>query len=411
MPSYACAMRFAKGPALIHCRRPHLPLRRALTGGFAPLALLAASPPAHAAQDTGAAARADVKAGVDAWSAGNYAEAVALWQPLAAKDDPDALFNLAQAYKLGRGVPEDLDQARSLYGRAAALGHVQAADTYGLLLFQEGERETALPYIKASARRGDPRAQYVLGIAHFNGDFVPKDWVEAYALLTLARQDGLPQATKALAQMDGYIPLDQRQEGIARAGQLAQESRAERTRQATTNELAGPSQDTAAAVQTASREADPLAQAATRARGASTAEAGADYARPAPENTPPAPAANAWPAPSVAFGSGSSAPTAKAPPAARRPTSETTPPAAKPATPRMTGPWELQLGAFGVEGNAQKLWNKVRTRPEVQGAVRRTEPAGRLTVLFASGYPSRSAASSACAKLKAGGYDCLVTRN
>ncbi|MCJ1962551.1 SPOR domain-containing protein [Novosphingobium mangrovi (ex Hu et al. 2023)] len=377
------------------------------------MALLTASPDANAAPDTGDAARADVKAGVDAWSAGNYAEAVALWQPLAAKDDPDALFNLAQAYKLGRGVPEDLDQARRLYGRAAALGHVQAADTYGLLLFQEGEREAALPYIKASAKRGDPRAQYVLGIAHFNGDFVPKDWVEAYALLTLARQDGLPQASKALAQMDGYIPLEQRQQGIARAGQLAQESRAERTRQAATIELAGPSQETAPGARTAARGADPLAQAATRARGASAAEAGADYARPAARSTTPAPATNAWPAPSVAFGSGSSAsaPIAKAPPATRRPANGATPPAEEPAAPHVTGPWELQLGAFGVEGNAQKLWSKVRTRPEIQGTARRTEPAGRLTVLFASGYPSRSAASSACAKLKAGGYDCLVTRN
>ncbi|WP_226633859.1 SPOR domain-containing protein [Novosphingobium profundi] len=394
---------------MIHRRRPHLPLRRALTGGFAALALLAVSPPAHAAQDTGAAARADVKAGVDAWSAGNYAEAVVLWQPLAAKDDPDALFNLAQAYKLGRGVPEDLDQARSLYGRAAALGHVQAADIYGLLLFQEGEREAALPYIEASARRGDPRAQYVLGIAHFNGDFVPKDWVEAYALLTLARQDGLPQAGKALAQMDGYIPLEQRQQGIVRAGQLAQESRAERTRQAATNELAGPSQETAPGAKTASREADPLTQAAARARSASAAEAGADYARPAAGNTPPAPATSAWPAPGVAFAPSSD--TATPASQARPPVATTALTSKTSATPDMTGPWELQLGAFGVEGNAQKLWSKVRTRPEIQGTARRTEPAGRLTVLFASGYPSRSAASSACAKLKAGGYDCLVTRN
>ncbi|TYC81578.1 sel1 repeat family protein, partial [Novosphingobium sp. BW1] len=301
-------MRFVKGPALINRRRPDFPLRRALAGGFAALALLAASPSANAAQGTDDAARADVKAGVDAWSAGNYAEAVALWQPLATQNDPDALFNLAQAYKLGRGVPEDLDQARSLYGRAAALGHVQAADIYGLLLFQEGEREAALPYIEASARRGDPRAQYVLGIAHFNGDFVSKDWVEAYALLTLARQDGLPQATKALAQMDGYIPLEQRQQGIARAQELAQVSRAERTRQVAANELAGPSQDTAPRAKTASREPDPLVQAATRARGASAAEAGADYTRPAAGSTPPAPATNAWPAPRVAFGSNTPAP-------------------------------------------------------------------------------------------------------
>ena len=55
-----------------------------------------------------APARADVKAGVDAWQAGNYPAAVAEWRPLAIAGDADAQFNLGQAYKLGRGVPADL---------------------------------------------------------------------------------------------------------------------------------------------------------------------------------------------------------------------------------------------------------------------------------------------------------------
>ncbi|MFX9065619.1 hypothetical protein ABTN38_19710, partial [Acinetobacter baumannii] len=44
-------------------------------------------------------ARADVKAGVDAWSNGDYPAAVREWQGPAAKGDPDAQFNMAQAYK------------------------------------------------------------------------------------------------------------------------------------------------------------------------------------------------------------------------------------------------------------------------------------------------------------------------
>ena len=79
------------------------------------------------------AARADVKAGVDAWSAGDYAKAIAEWRGPAAKGDADALFNLAQAYRLGRGVPEDVQQAEALYAKAAAGGHLKAADNYGLL--------------------------------------------------------------------------------------------------------------------------------------------------------------------------------------------------------------------------------------------------------------------------------------
>ena len=84
-----------------------------------------------------APALADVKAGVDAWSAGDFARAVVEWQGPAAAGDPDALFNLAQAYRLGRGVEIDNARARQLYEQAASLGHVKAADNFGLMLFQK----------------------------------------------------------------------------------------------------------------------------------------------------------------------------------------------------------------------------------------------------------------------------------
>ena len=161
-----------------------------------------------------APALADVKQGVDAWQRGDYATAIKEWRPLAISGDADAQFNLAQAYKLGRGVPTDLKQAEMWYKKAADKGHVQAADNYGLVLFQNGDRKGALPWLEKSATRGEPRAQYVLGTALFNGDIADKDWVRAYALMTRASSAGLPQASNTLAQMDQYIPLVQRQQGI-----------------------------------------------------------------------------------------------------------------------------------------------------------------------------------------------------
>ena len=53
----------------------------------------------------------DVKAGVDAWSRGEYKKAVEEWRGPAVAGDADAQFNLGQAYKLGRGVPVDLAMA------------------------------------------------------------------------------------------------------------------------------------------------------------------------------------------------------------------------------------------------------------------------------------------------------------
>src|SRR5262245_40611019 len=77
-----------------------------------------------------------VKAGIDAWQRADYDAAVSIWRPLAEKGDPDAQFNLAQAYRLGRGVPLNLAAAQSWFERAADKGHVDAQTTLGLLLFQ-----------------------------------------------------------------------------------------------------------------------------------------------------------------------------------------------------------------------------------------------------------------------------------
>jgi TPR repeat protein len=167
-------------------------------------------------------ALADVKAGVDAWQQGDYRRAVAEWRPLAANGDADAQFNLGQAYKLGRGVPVDLPIAADWFRKAAAQGHQRANDNYGLLLFQQGRREDAMPYIRKAADRGEPRAQYILGIAMFNGDLDHKDWVMAYALMTRAAAAGLEQAIASLATMDKYIPAEQRQKGTALAARMAQ---------------------------------------------------------------------------------------------------------------------------------------------------------------------------------------------
>ncbi|HEY7809561.1 MAG TPA: SPOR domain-containing protein [Allosphingosinicella sp.] len=179
------------------------------------------APAAAAALLLGAgAAFADVQSGIDLWQAGNYAGAVKEWRALAEKGDANAQFNLGQAYKIGRGVPVDLGSAQSWYEKAAAKGHKQAQANLGLILFQNGDKVKALPWIRKAAEEGDPRAQYVLGTALFNGDIAGKDWPRAYALMQLAAAQGLPPAVANLQQMDQYIPLPERQKGLALAKQM-----------------------------------------------------------------------------------------------------------------------------------------------------------------------------------------------
>src|SRR5688572_6703164 len=86
------------------------------------------------------AAAQTVAAGVGQWQKGDHAAAIAVWTPLAARGDPDAAFNLGQAYRLGKGVPLDLARAQTYFETAARKDHVDAATTLGLLLFQNGNR-------------------------------------------------------------------------------------------------------------------------------------------------------------------------------------------------------------------------------------------------------------------------------
>jgi cell division protein FtsN len=372
--------------------RNQIARRTGLTAGALTLAglLMAGATPALA----------DVKQGVDAWAAGDYATAVREWSGPAAQGDPDAQFNMAQAYRLGRGVQADPRQAEALYAAAAAQGHVKAADNYGLLLFQDGRREEAMPYVRAAADRGDPRAQYLVGVAHFNGDLVEKDWVRAYALLTLANGTGLPQARAALTQMDEYIPLAQREEAQVLAQQLDARANANRAQQLATVDLeTGPVQTATAPDPVPAAPQPPVVLPAPTSAPVTTVavdRAGADYTLPQTEPTPVAgtPRTTVTPAPAA--------------PAASVRTAAV--PDAVSATSAMTRPWKIQLGAFGQPRNADRLIERMRSRDALSGARLVEEPEGRLTKVMAIGFASRAAAQQACNALKSGGQDCLVTR-
>ena len=162
-----------------------------------------------------------VRSGVELWRAGDYPVAVAIWQPFASAGDPDAMFNMGQAHKLGRAVPRDLVLARDYYRKAATKGHLPAQANLGILLFQAGEKVEATRWLKAAADRNEMRAQYVLGIAHWNGDGVPRSLTLAYAYLARASAQGLTEASGALQTLTGVIAPLERANGWAVATSLA----------------------------------------------------------------------------------------------------------------------------------------------------------------------------------------------
>jgi cell division septation protein DedD len=277
-----------------------------------------------------------VKAGVEAWERGDYKGAVDRWRAPAMRGDSDAQFNLGQAYKLGRGVPADLTQAETWYGKAAAQGHEQAQASYGLALFANGKRDAAAPWLQRAAGRGDPRAQYVLGTMYFNGDSVQKDWVRAYALVTRSSQSGLGEASAALAQMDKYMTVQDRQAGLTLARKYEEE--------ANRAPLPGAGQPPVEVASVPPRTAPPV-------------------------RTPPRPAATPTPVPVKVA-------------------------AAPVATAIRDGGWRLQLGAFGDPGNARKLWGQVGAR--FPGRQVYYVKAGTLTKVLVGPFASRAEASGAC---------------
>ncbi|MEC9066772.1 MAG: SPOR domain-containing protein, partial [Pseudomonadota bacterium] len=132
-----------------------------------------------------------------------------------------------------------------------------------------------------------------------------------------------------------------------------------------------------------------IAEASRVTGTGSPAEAGADYARPATASAPAEPPAASTPAATPsADGAPVAAPEARA----------------------AEGPWRVQLGAFSVRGNADRLWRLLGGLPALAGASKMLVPAGRLTKLQAGGFATRAAAQEACNRLKAAGHACLVTR-
>lgn len=224
-------------------------------------ALMASAVPAHAQT---------VKAGIEAWQKADYSAAVGIWRPLAEAGDPDAAFNLGQAYRLGRGVSLDLAAAQTWFERAARKGHLDAQTTLGLLLFNTGNRVGGLRWLKSAAEKGEPRALLIYGTALFNGDGIVRDPVLAYAYVSRAAAQGLAPAKATLAEMDKLLPLDQRKKGLALALDLAIPTKPDRPAPAKpaakppTKSAAKPAAKPAAAAQAKPPPAAPAATGAWR---------------------------------------------------------------------------------------------------------------------------------------------------
>jgi len=166
-------------------------------------------------------ASATVADGVYAYEKGNYAVARSEWLPYAALGNPNALYNLGQLYRMGRGVDTDYLKAREYYLRAAEKGHVGAQRNLGTLYYfgrtGKVDHKQALEWLTKAAINQDARSQLMVGIMYYNGEAGQKDYIQAYAWITLAAKGGLGKAKATLDKLEDIMTSAQ----IAEARKMA----------------------------------------------------------------------------------------------------------------------------------------------------------------------------------------------
>lgn len=125
----------------------------------------------------------------------------------AAKDDPQACFELADRTIEGDGVPRDVAKATALFEQAAKGGVPNGWFRLGKI-YHEGldgapDYGRALDYFTIAARAGVVEAQHNIGAMLVSARGVKRDYVEGLAWLIVAKKSGA--ASDAETQVRGRI--------------------------------------------------------------------------------------------------------------------------------------------------------------------------------------------------------------
>jgi hypothetical protein len=313
-----------------------------------------------------------VEEGVEAWQQGNYAEALATWQPLAQAGDADAQYNLGQAYRIGRGAKANAAESRKWFELAAKQGQVDAQAALGLMLMQADDQTDALHWLKLAAEQNEPRAMLVYGAALYKGEGVPRDAALGYDYVSKAATLGLEPAKRTLAQIDA---LNAAQETAAASIPAPAPIAAP---VATPVEVAAAPPQEPAIVPPEPVTQAPVAVAKPPEPAAAPKPVEVAAAEPRPVEPPPevAPPPKAVEMASIEV-----------------PKKVVAQPKAGSAP---TGAWRVQLGAFSQKGNAEGLYKKLAGTDALTGRKPFYVAAGGVTKLQVGPFESKSAAQAAC---------------
>ncbi len=146
----------------------------------------------------------ELEDGFQAFTAGNYEQALRFWLPIAEKDNADAQYNLGILYQKGLGVEKNPKAAFIWYKRASANGHTDAMYNLGIM-YNKGRviyrsPKDATKWWKKSAELGNAEAQFNIGVEYFYGRNLGKDIDKALMWWKKSAGQGNKSARAALFQ-------------------------------------------------------------------------------------------------------------------------------------------------------------------------------------------------------------------
>lgn len=137
---------------------------------------------------------ADLQKGLDAYSEGDYATALAVCQPIADEGIAGAQFCVGRMYGNGFGVAMDDELALKWLGLAAANGHAEAQFSLGVMHANGWgvpmNDVSAANYYRMAAEQGFVQAQKSLAFSYVHGAGVEQSRIEAYLWYELAARNG-----------------------------------------------------------------------------------------------------------------------------------------------------------------------------------------------------------------------------
>ena len=137
-----------------------------------------------------------------AYEAGNNVEAMAIWRPLAEEGDLRAQYAIANLYREGLGVEQDLRRAAYWMEQAAGEGFALAQFNLGNA-YREGygvrqDDSAAVNWWRLAAGQGNSDAMYNLGIHYYYGRGVSQNKKSAYDWFVKAAEGGNEQAQRVV---------------------------------------------------------------------------------------------------------------------------------------------------------------------------------------------------------------------